>query len=453
MQLGTDIPFPREALLQSREAQRLRISSLLSRREDLRGRVVVAFSEDDTLPADTAFSAKRLPHGGWRLGVHVTDANEFLPVGSPLELAAGERLAAVPGGAEMLPPGFVREVLALATGAQLPAVSVILDIDPSGSVQSVTFCESVIRVACNCLFAELDSLSTTADPSAVMPLREKYAAVYGTVVEMYELAGVLFNLRREAGGLDHTRLGREFKDGVYSRSYEADSRAMLREIYYFVSAAVGRFMSERGLPCLFTAQDTLQSPVAEQYCALFGIEYAGRPARIARAGELAKGGAYFGFTCELFRQLLPDADCSAKRVYNAYANDDRVVRFFRPTRRYSDLLMLRVLKELGVRPANREGGAMLRARSAVDGFASHAGRAERYICAAEREFLLSQALKYCERERTATAYVFSADGDDYGILLEYGVKAVLRSARPLRFGESVAVRVHTDGGGLSVSAP
>ena len=54
MQLGTDIPFPREALLQSREAQRLRISSLLSRREDLRGRVVVAFSEDDTLPADTA---------------------------------------------------------------------------------------------------------------------------------------------------------------------------------------------------------------------------------------------------------------------------------------------------------------------------------------------------------------------------------------------------------------
>ena len=263
MQLGTDIPFPREALLQSREAQRLRISSLLSRREDLRGRVV-AFSEDDTLPADTAFSAKRLPHGGWRLGVHVTDANEFLPVGSPLELAAGERLAAVPGGAEMLPPGFVREVLALATGAQRPAVSVILDIDPSGSVQSVTFCESVIRVACNCLFAELDSLSTTADPSAVMPLREKYAAVYGTVVEMYELAGVLFNLRREAGGLDHTRLGREFKDGVYSRSYEADSRAMLREIYYFVSAAVGRLMSERGLPCLFTAQDTLQSPVAEQ---------------------------------------------------------------------------------------------------------------------------------------------------------------------------------------------
>ena len=151
--------------------------------------------------------------------------------------------------------------------------------------------------------------------------------------------------------------------------------------------------------------------------------------------------------------MLPDADCSAKRVYNAYANDDRVVRFFCPTRRYSDLLMLRVLKELAVRPANREGGAMLRARSAVDGFACHAGRAERYICAAEREFLLSETLKYCERERTATAYVFSADGDDYGILLEYGVKAALRSARPLRFGESVAVRVHTDGGRLSVSAP
>ncbi len=453
MRFGTDIPFPREALLQSKEARRLRISSLLSRREDLRGRVTVAFAKDVSAPSDTAFSIRRLPHGGWRLGVHVCDVNEFLPVGSPLERVAGERLASVPGGAEMLPPGFVKTVLSLEAGAERPALSVILDINADGGVQSITFYESVIRVAQLCLFAELDSLSTTADPSAVMPLREKYAAVYGTVAEMYELAGVLFNLRKEAGGLDHTRLESGIFGNGFEHRYESDSRAMLREIYYFVSAAVGRFMSDRGLPCLFAAQASLQSREAEKYCSLFGVKYGGLPARVARAAELAKGGAYFGFSCEVFRQKLPDSDCSAGRVYNAYANDDRVVRFFCPSQRYSDLLMSRVLKELVITPASREGAAMLRAEAAVSGFADSAAKAEHYICSAERAFLLASAQKYCASERAAEGYVFAGDGDNYEILLEYGVSAVLHSRRTLHFGEKLTLRVNATADGLALAEP
>ena len=54
-------------------------------REDLRDEFIITIDPPDAKDYDDAIHIKRLPHGGWELGVHIADVAHFIPVGSPLD--------------------------------------------------------------------------------------------------------------------------------------------------------------------------------------------------------------------------------------------------------------------------------------------------------------------------------------------------------------------------------
>ncbi|MBL8758245.1 MAG: VacB/RNase II family 3'-5' exoribonuclease [Phycisphaerae bacterium] len=60
-------------------------------REDARGEFILTIDPPDAKDYDDAIHIKRLPDGGWELGVHIADVAHFIPVGSPLDVEARAR--------------------------------------------------------------------------------------------------------------------------------------------------------------------------------------------------------------------------------------------------------------------------------------------------------------------------------------------------------------------------
>lgn len=60
-------------------------------REDLTKSFILTIDPPDAKDYDDAISIKRLPEGGWELGVHIADVANFIPPGSPLDEEAKRR--------------------------------------------------------------------------------------------------------------------------------------------------------------------------------------------------------------------------------------------------------------------------------------------------------------------------------------------------------------------------
>lgn len=61
------------------------------RRMDFTQEVIVTIDPDDARDHDDALSLHRLPHGNWRLGVHIADVSHYVRPGSALDREARER--------------------------------------------------------------------------------------------------------------------------------------------------------------------------------------------------------------------------------------------------------------------------------------------------------------------------------------------------------------------------
>ncbi|HAY27058.1 MAG TPA: RNB domain-containing ribonuclease [Candidatus Accumulibacter phosphatis] len=93
---------------------------------------VQAFSIDDatTTEIDDAFSLQSLPGVGWRVGIHIAAPGFGIIPGSPLDEIARARLSTVymPGSKFTMLPDAVVERYTLASGREVPAVSLYLTV-------------------------------------------------------------------------------------------------------------------------------------------------------------------------------------------------------------------------------------------------------------------------------------------------------------------------------------
>ena len=156
--------FPKEVLDQVRTAERIK-PVFLSKRADMRVKTMFTFANTEDEPCDRAFSLTKNA-SGWRLGIHVADVAEFACPDSPLEIEAKRRGSAFETPEEkiyMLPPAVSDKICNLKENTDRLAVSVLLDIDKNGRLVAANFEESIVRVACRCVYSEIDVLLANSD--------------------------------------------------------------------------------------------------------------------------------------------------------------------------------------------------------------------------------------------------------------------------------------------------
>ncbi len=433
--------FPKAAIEQANAAKRIRTASMFSRRLDLRGKTVFTFGDDASSTPEHAFSIYKNDNG-WQLGVHVADVCEYVCENSPLDLEARRRRATINNGfvkSDMLPDAISKELCALKIDNDRPCVSVLLDINNKGELVSANFEESVVRVSAHCVFSEMDQFAITHDTSAVMALRDKYIPLLETLTEMYELAAILCSKRRERGGLDCTVFRRVYERDdngkiiSFRRESEPDSRAMIREIGYFASVAIGEYMYEHKLPCIFIGNESVPEATLNYIEELLHIDNSDKSAdeRAAKIADLAKGSQYYGFICEALHQSLPCAEYSDSPRVNTLCVSDKVVSFVKPVSRYSSLLTQRILKTNIAAGNNPKNLNINKYRRMVADAAKEANNAEKFVYETEKRFYNIAALEYLEHGNITVLSGFPLYREESGnvlVLLECGISAVIPSS-------------------------
>lgn len=448
--------FPKNVLDQANAASRIRTASFLAYRLDLRGKTILSFSDTPETPTECAYSLYR--NGlGWKLGIHVADVCEYVCEGSPLDAEARKRRASVLSGftkSNMLPDNIVSDLCNLSQKGDKLAISVLLDIDSNLKVTNVEVEESIIRTAKVCVYSEIDQLQMASDESSVMLLRTKYSPYMNIFSDMYELAARLCMRRVERGGLDCTYFRRvyernnEGKITVFRRESEPDSRAMLREIGYFTAEALGNYMSDNGLPCIFNGRRGVAEETLNYLSKLVSADDSSENSakRTAIIADLAKGTPYYSFVCDALAANVPSAQFSTEPIPNAFCASNYIISFFNPVSHYTDLLIQRVLKT-AINAKNPQNLNLNRQRKIVADAAAEANNAEQFVYSVRKDFATESALEFIENNIADEFVGFPVRTEVNGdilVLLECGIFAYIPSelaegyeykpAHPAKFG-------------------
>ena len=430
--------FPKEAVEQTVQAAKIKASSYLSRRTDLRSKELFAFVSSPQENAECAFSLSKT-RDGWQLGVHVADVCEYVVENSPLDVAVAKRSARINNGfskSEMLPDILVNDICNLAKDEEKLALSVFLDISPDGELQNIKFEESVLKNGIICLYDEVEQILLTQEASAVHSLRKKYSAYFDSFGDMYELAAIFCGRRLSRLGLDCTNYSRVYSlddEGKITSCRlvaEPDSRAMVREIGYFVAEAVGEFMLKKNLPCIFNGKKSIPQYALDYLSNLVELETEETaPEKLAAMiAEKAKGNRHYPFVCMALSESLPASEHSVSPTFNAFCGCDHIVSFFHPATKYTDLLIQRILKTCIAAKGETANLNLNRQKKAVCSAADAMNKAEEFIYNTQKHFARESALELLENSTDEEFYGFPLYLDESGavpVVLECGLKAIV----------------------------
>ncbi len=360
---ATEFP-PR--VLEEAEGLRLDVAGALAAdplRRDLRDELTLTVDPTDARDFDDAVSARRLPGGGYEVGVHIADVSHYVPRDSPIDLEARGRTTSVylvDRVLPMLPERLCNDLCSLRPDEDRLTMSVRLVLDARAEVVSAEAFPAVIRSHVRLDYDTVDALlegRVTGDGGVS---REDVAA---TLRVLDEIGGLRRERRRERGSVDFdTREAKVMLDadghptGVSVRE-RTRATGLIEEAMLLANEAVARMLAQAEVPAPFRtherpAPDDLKGtlPVLRELGIIDPATepdlVAGSPFALQEVLAAARGTSAAPLATALLLRAqkravyLPHNDGHYALGAEAYCH------FTSPIRRYPDLVVHRALKAL-----------------------------------------------------------------------------------------------------------
>ena len=220
------------------------------------------FSIDDstTTEIDDCLSVTVQPDGGLRVGIHIAAPGHFLLPDDRLDALARERMSTVymPGEKITMLPDQVVGQFSLDEGREVPALSLYVDLDDSGTrITSRSSRLECIRVAANLRHDQLDGRVTEAslaDPAAELP--------FGAALRvLWKLTLARSAERERVRGKPEPRFRSDFNfylDGdqvrIVQRRRDAPLDRIVAEMMILANSEWGRLLGDHGVPGIYRSQ-------------------------------------------------------------------------------------------------------------------------------------------------------------------------------------------------------
>jgi ribonuclease R len=192
--------FPVEVLQEAQQFEPLIPSSELRHRHDYRALPIVTIDGETARDFDDAVTVRRMSNGNFELQVHIADVAHYVHEGSPIELEARLRGTSVyfPDRAvPMLPIELSTDLCSLRPQVERLVLSCVMEIDHQGEILGYTLNEGVIRSAERMTYTNVN-LILEGDQA----LRQHYHQLVDVFELMRELAMVLNRKRARRGSID-----------------------------------------------------------------------------------------------------------------------------------------------------------------------------------------------------------------------------------------------------------
>ena len=192
--------FPSEVLLEAEQTSAVISSKDIRGRRDFRAQPIVTIDGETARDFDDAVMVRMLDNGNFELQVHIADVAHYVIEGSALDQEARLRGTSVyfPDRAvPMLPLELSTDICSLRPQVERLVLSCIMEIDRRGEIVGYELCEGVIRSAERMTYTAVNAV-IEGDATA----RERYAPLVPTFELMRDLALILNEKRRRRGSID-----------------------------------------------------------------------------------------------------------------------------------------------------------------------------------------------------------------------------------------------------------
>ena len=223
-----------------------------AQREDIRDQAIITIDPKDARDFDDAISIKRLPHGHWKLGVHIADVSHFVKPGGHLDKQAQLRGTSVylpQHVIPMLPELLSNGVCSLQEGQDRLVKSAYIKLDENGRVLGTRFANSVIRSTLRLTYEDVDHILDGKKGG----FDKRIISLIG---KMEELAQILQKRRRKMGMLEMELPKAELIYDEHGRVIDAQpestsfSHTMIEMFMVEANEAVARLLDSIKVPFL-----------------------------------------------------------------------------------------------------------------------------------------------------------------------------------------------------------
>ena len=201
--MGHDLPqgFPADVLLYAEALPETIAVSEIEKRRDLRDMLMITIDGEDAKDLDDAVSVQKLENGNYLLGVHIADVGHYVKEDSVLDKEALERATSVylvDRVIPMLPQKLSNGICSLNAGEDRLAMTCMMEINSQGVVVSHDIFESVIHVNYRMTYQNVTKILLNQDEA----LCRKYHEILSMLQEMAQLQMILEKKRKLRGAIE-----------------------------------------------------------------------------------------------------------------------------------------------------------------------------------------------------------------------------------------------------------
>ncbi len=247
--------FPAQTLHEAEETSTIISAENLRRRRDFRSLPIVTIDGETARDFDDAVLVRTLANGNFELQVHIADVAHYVTEGSALDQEARLRGTSVyfPDRAvPMLPLELSTDICSLRPQVERLVLSCIMEIDHRGEIVGFELCQGVIRSAERMTYTAVNAV---IEGDAAM--RERYATLVSTFELMRDLALILNQKRRRRGSIDFDLPEPviEFDEFGLMKSITRSERniahRLIEEFMLSANECVAQYLESKRVPSLY----------------------------------------------------------------------------------------------------------------------------------------------------------------------------------------------------------
>jgi ribonuclease R len=353
------VEFPGEI---DREAEKLsqRIPELEYRtRVDFRDKLCFTIDPWDAKDHDDAVSLEKLENGNYFLGVHIADVSYYVRENTRLDKEAfsrGNSIYLADRVIPMLPEKLSNQICSLRPKEEKLTYSCLMEIDPKGKVIKYRIAKSLIQSRAKLNYDEVQAFFDTGKSN------KNLSGLEQTLKEMLKLSQILHQKRIAKGSLDFdlpeakVLMGKDGRVLDIFKQERLESHRLIEEFMLLANQCVAKYASSLRVPFLYRVHDQPDKEKIENFAEFISTlgykfpvekkEGTMSPKRIQRFLKSAEGTPQEELINELLLRSLKKACYQPENIGHFGLAFSHYTHFTSPIRRYPDLLIHRLLKEL-----------------------------------------------------------------------------------------------------------
>jgi ribonuclease R len=350
--------FPEEVNSQILETKDTVSEQDIRGRRDLREVRIVTIDGEDAKDLDDAISIEKTKDGNYKLGVHIADVSHYVNKNTPLDKEALERGTSVylaDRVIPMLPPKLSNGICSLNPGVDRLALTVSMVIDKKGDVVGHEIFESVINTKERMTYTNIYKILVEED----IEVSNKYSYLINDFKLMEELSHILSEKRTNRGAID-------FNFG--EAKIILDEQGRVSNIYKFHPTIAEKIIEEFMILCNEIVAEHfywMESPFLyriheepdkekllefSSFVRIMGYSLKGsneiHPSALQKLLNDIKGKKEERLISTMMLRSLQKAKYSHQNVGHFGLASKYYCHFTAPIRRYPDLIIHRIMKEI-----------------------------------------------------------------------------------------------------------